>query len=191
MRRDKINLKKTTMQRLNILFLTILFITSCQSGDTEKLVTIENKYSISIPSFLITTNALNEEASLQYLNARKEFYVIVLDEPKSEMYKALVDNDLTDTYSNDLEGYSDLILDNYEQSISISHMSNIVDTFINNMPARLLTINGQVEGVDIFYSLAFIQGKERYYQIMVWTSSSKESEYKDKMNKILYSFKEL
>ena len=191
MRRDKINLKKTTMQRLNILFLTILFITSCQSGDTEKLVTIENKYSISIPSFLITTNALNEEASLQYLNARKEFYVIVLDEPKSEMYKALVDNDLTDTYSNDLEGYSDLILDNYKQSISISHMSNIVDTFINNMPARLLTINGQVEGVDILYSLAFIQGKERYYQIMVWTSSSKESEYKDKMNKILYSFKEL
>ena len=179
------------MQRLNILFLTILFITSCQSGDTEKLVTIENKYSISIPSFLIKTNALNEDASLQYLNARKEFYVIVLDEPKSEMYKALVDNDLTDTYSNDLEGYSDLILDNYEQSISISHMSNIVDTFINNMPARLLTINGQVEGVDIFYSLAFIQGKERYYQIMVWTSSSKESEYKDKMNKILYSFKEL
>ena len=179
------------MQRLNILFLTILFITSCQSGDTEKLVPVENKYSISIPSFLIKTNTLNEDASLQYLNAWKEFYVIVIDELKSEMLKALVDNDLTDEYSNDLKGYSDLILDNFELSISISHKSDIVDTFINNMPARLLTINGQAEGIDIFYSLAFIQGHERYYQIMTWTLSSKEHDYKDKMNKILYSFKEL
>jgi hypothetical protein len=180
------------MKRLNILILTILFITSCQSGDTERLVTIDNKYSISLPSLLVkASTTLNADASLQYLHTWKEFYVIVIDESKSEMQKALTDNNLTDKYSNDIKGYSELLLDGFEQSISISHKSDIVDTLINNLPARVLTINGRAEGIDAFYSLAFIEGKERYYQIMTWTLSSKEYEYKDKMSKILYSIKEL
>lgn len=179
------------MQRLIILLLTILFITSCKTGDTEKLVTIENKYSISIPSFLVKGSNLNEDASLQYLHAWKEFYVVVIDESKSEMQKALVDNNLTDSYSNDIKGYSDLVLKGYEKTVSISSKSNAIDTLINNMPARLITISGRTKGIDIFYSLAFIQGKERYYQIAAWTLSSKEYEYKDKMNRIMYSLKEL
>ena len=180
------------MKRLNILILTILFITSCQSGDTERLVTVENKYSISLPSFLVkASTTLNADASLQYMHAWKEFYVIVIDESKSEMQKALTDNNLMDKYSNDIKGYSDLLLVGFEQSISISHKSDMVDTLINNLPARVLTINGRAEGIDAFYSFAFIEGKERYYQIMTWTLSSKEYEYKDKMSKILYSLKEL
>lgn len=180
------------MKKLNILFLTILLLTSCQSGDTEKLVKIGNKYSISLPSFLVpASTTLNEDASLQYLHTWKEFYVIVIDESKSEMQKALLDNNLTDIYTNDIEGYSSLILDNFEQVISISHKSEIVATQINNMPARLITIKGRAEGIDAFYSLAFIQGKERYYQIMAWTLSNKEYKYKDMMKNIMYSFKEL
>jgi hypothetical protein len=180
------------MKRLNILILTILFITSCQSGDTERLVTIDNKYSISLPSFLVkASTTLNADASLQYLHTWKEFYVIVIDESKSEMQKALTDNNLTDKYSNDIKGYSELLLDGFEQSISITNKSDMVDTLINNLPARVLTINGRAEGIDAFYSLAFIEGKERYYQIMTWTLSSNEYEYRDKMNKIKYSLKEL
>jgi 23S rRNA G2069 N7-methylase RlmK/C1962 C5-methylase RlmI len=180
------------MKKINILLLTILFITGCQSGDTEQIVTIGNKYSVSLPSFLVkASTTLNEDASLQYLHTWKEFYVIVIDESKSEMQKALEDNNLTDDYANDIDGYSSLILDNFEQVISISNKSEIVTTQINNMPARLITINGRTEGIDAFYSLAFIQGKERYYQVMAWTLSNKEYAYKEKMKKIMYSLKEL
>jgi len=180
------------MKKINILLLTILFITSCQSGDTEKIVTIESKYSISIPSFLVKASTeLNEDASLQYLHTWKEFYVIVIDESKSEMQKALIDNNLTNEYSNDIEGYSDLLLDGFEDGLSIYNKSDIVDTKINNMPAKLLSISGRIEGVDVYYSLAFIEGKERYYQIMAWTLLNKESKYKAQMNKIMYSLKEL
>jgi hypothetical protein len=115
----------------------------------------------------------------------------VIDESKSEMQKALDDNNLAETYANDIKGYSDLLMNGFEQTISVSHKSEIIDTTINNMPARLLTVSGRVEGIDAYYSLAFIQGKERYYQIMAWTLSNKEYEYKDKMNRIMYSLKEL
>jgi hypothetical protein len=180
------------MKKLNILFLTILILTACQSGDTEQIVTIGNRYSLSIPSFLVkASTSLNEDASLQYLHTWKEFYVIVIDESKSEIEKALIDNNLTDKYSNDIKGYSDLLLTGFEQSVSISHKSAIIDTIVNNMPARILTINGRAEGLDAIYSIAFIQGKERYYQVMAWTLSNKEYEYRDKMKKIMYSLKEL
>jgi hypothetical protein len=55
-----------------------------------------------------------------YKHTPDNFYVIVIDESKSEMQKALVDNNLTDVYANNIEGYSSLILDNFEQVISIS-----------------------------------------------------------------------
>ncbi len=180
------------MKKLTFIILTILFFTSCQSNETEQTVTTDNKYSISIPSFLVkSSTTLNEDASLQYLHTWKEFYVIVIDESKAEMQKALEDNNLTETYSNDIKGYSDLILKNFEQSISIYKRSEITDTLVNNMPARILTINGSVEGIDAYYSIAFIDGKKRYYQVMAWTLSNKESEYRDKMRKIMYSLKEL
>ena len=164
------------MKKHYILFSIILLIISCRPGNTEQLVTVENRYSISLPSFLIKAgNSLNEDASLQYQNIWKEIYVIVIDELQSD----------------DLKGYSELLLYNFGQSIKISHKSDIVDTLINNMPAKVLTIKGETEGLNIFYSLAFIQGKERYYQVMTWTSAKQENTYKDKMNKILYSFKEL
>ena len=202
------------MKKLNIATLLcglILFITSCGgsttptsvdegettsksvavAGDEQQTVTIENKYSVAIPSFLTKASGLNDDASLQYQNAWKEFYVIVIDESKAEMHKAFVDNNLTETYTNDIKGYSELLMNGFEKAISVSHKSEIIDTTINNMPARLLTVSGRTEGIDAYYSLAFIQGKERYYQIMAWTLSNKEYEYKDKMNRIMYSLKEL
>ena len=184
-------LKRQTVKKTTILLLTILSLNSCQSGDEQQIVTIENKYSISIPSFLTKVSGLNDDASLQYQHAWKEFYIIVIDESKSEMQKALDDNNLAESYTNDIKGYSDLLMKGFEQTISVSHKSETIDTTINNMPARLLTVNGRVEGIDAYYSLAFIQGKERYYQIMAWTLSNKEYEYKDKMNRIMYSLKEL
>jgi len=179
------------MKKTTLILLTILTLISCETGDKEQNITIGDKYSISIPSFLTKVNNLNDDASLQYQHAWKEFYVIVIDETIEEMQKALEENQLTDTYNNDIKGYSDLLVNGFEQTVSVNRKSEILDTLVNGMPARLLTINGRVEGIDAFYSIAFIQGKKRYYQIMAWTLSNKEYQYKDKMNRIMYSLKEL
>jgi hypothetical protein len=179
------------MKKTTLILLTILTLISCETGDKEQNITIGDKYSISIPSFLTKVNNLNDDASLQYQHAWKEFYVIVIDETIEEMQKALEENQLTDTYNNDIKGYSDLLVNGFEQTVSVNRKSEILDTLVNGMPARLLTINGHVEGIDAFYSIAFIQGKKRYYQIMAWTLSNKEYQYKDKMNRIMYSLKEL
>lgn len=179
------------MNRLNLFLLTIWFLTSCQSVDTEKVITIDNKYSISIPSFLTKVSNLNEDASLQYQHALKEFYVIVIDEPKEELLKALMEYDLEDKYSNNVQGYANLVLDNFERVISVSRTSDVIDTLIREMPARVLNINGTLEDIGAYYSFACVEGENHYYQILTWTLSRKENQYKEKMKRIIYSFREI
>jgi len=179
------------MKRFIILLIFISGLISCLSDDSLQEITVENRYSISIPSFLKKAHDLNDDASLQYQHIFREFYVIVIDEPKSELKKALDDNNLTEFYSNDIEGYFDLLFNDFEQGVSAFRKSNLIDTLINNMPAKLLTVLGTVEDIDIFYYLAYIEGEKRYYQIMAWTLASREHQYKEKMRKIIYSLKEL
>ena len=179
------------MKRSIALFLIVLALNSCGFGEGQKTVTVDNRYSISIPSFLIKTTSLNNDASLQYQNTWKVFCVIVIDEPKSDFGKALVNNDLADLYSNDFTGYSELLLAGIERNFFIFQKPEFTETFVNDMPARLVTIAGHIAGNGVFCSFAFIEGKDRYYQIMAWTSLDKKDQYKERMNKIIYSLIEL
>ncbi|MBC7425559.1 MAG: hypothetical protein H7321_03395 [Bacteroidia bacterium] len=179
------------MKKIIILLLILVSLNSCESFDKEQVVRYQNKYTLSIPDYLTKATNLNDEASLQYMNGSKEFYVIVIDESKSELNKALVDNNLTEQYEDNIQGYANLLIDGFEATLKSPKKSKIIDTVINKLPARLLTFTGTVEGIDAFYTIAFIEGKETYYQIMSWTLMSKQDEYKEKMSKIMYSFKEL
>lgn len=179
------------MRKITIIFLITLFFSSCQNTVKEKTVPIDNKYSLTIPSFLNKSNTLNEDASLQYEHRMKELYVIVVDDLISDLDKAIDENDLSNHYSKDIHGYTNLSLDGFELEISVLEKSEPLFTTINNLPAYLTTIKANVNNFDAFYSLAFIEGENRYYQIMTWTLAAKESEHKDKMQRMIYSFKEL
>ena len=179
------------MRRTFIFILTIFLLQSCGSGDEEQLISVGNKYSLSIPSFLTKVNNLNDDASLQYQHAWKEFYVIAIDESKEEMQNALIANDLTNLYENNIEGYSKLILDGFKENLSNPYQSEMIDTTINKMPAKLTTLSGTVEGIDAFYSIGIYEGNDSYYQVLAWTLKSKQYSYKTKMNKTLYSLAEL
>lgn len=174
----------------NLILISLLFI-SCQPEGKQQNIIVDNKYSISIPAFLKKVNNLNKKASLQYQHVAKEFYIISLDEPKTKFYNAIDNHNMNDLFSKDLEGYMHLVCLSIKQNSSNYSDSEVLDTLINGLPAKLLTISAHIEGSDLFYSLAFIEGKSRYYQIVAWTLLSKENQYKDKMSQIMYSFKEL
>lgn len=171
--------------------LAVAAVVSCQTDRKDQVVTVKDRYTISLPPFVKETSELNEDASLQYQNTLREFYVVVIDESKAEFEKALSDNDLNDLYPQNIKGYSELLLFSMEQAIEIKSKSVLKDTIINNQPAKILTIKGRVEGTDIFYSIGFVQGVKRYYQIITWTLQNKEKEHAGLMKKIIASFKEI
>lgn len=179
------------MKKITALLLLMITLTSCESGEEKQTVTIDNRYSLDLPSFLAEGIDLNDDASLQYQNILREFYVIVIDEPKSDITAVIADNGLTGMYPTEFDAYTDLMLDGFDAALDITKESEVIDTTINQMPARLININATVEGLKAYYALALIEGKNNYYQVLSWTVDSKEAEHKDLMKQIIYSFKEV
>ena len=129
------------MKKTLTFILTIFLLQSCGSGEEEQIITVGNNYTLSIPSFLTKVNNLNDDASLQFQHAWKEFYVIAIDESKEELQKALIENDLIDLYENNIGGYSKLILDGFKESLSNPYQSEIIDTTINKMGTQAMHSN--------------------------------------------------
>jgi hypothetical protein len=147
---------------------------------------------VLLPSFLEKAGTtLNEDASLQYLHTWKEFYVVVIDEQKSEFNAAIDNNQLSDRYTKDIDGYAKIMEEKFESSITTTQINRWMPVTINNFPARIKTLRGNSEGVDAFYYFGIIEGQSHYYQVMTWTLAEKEKDYKEQMKKIIYSFKEL
>lgn len=182
--------KIQTLSRFNLLLILFTSFISCSNGDEVKLVKTDYDYSIEIPAFLTKVSNLNEDASLQYQHAWKELYMIVIDENKTEMDKAIEEYDLSPEYSNNLKGYTNLILFNFEENLGLYNIS-VEDTYINQLPAKQFSTTGLVDGIEIFYSVALIEGKHKYYQVMTWTLADKKNQYEQQMKDAIQSFKEI
>ncbi|MCU0350150.1 MAG: hypothetical protein MUF43_04875 [Flavobacterium sp.] len=170
-----------------ILLLALLTFYACDTSENTKTVS-KKEYSLELPGFLSEGNDLNEEASLQYRNYFKEFYVIVIDESKSEFNNMVTENEFLEEYSPDIEGYSQLIIDNLETTVTFENQT-LEDSKINGLPTKILKFEGKYEDIDVYYQIAFIQSKKNYYQIMSWTLAEKRQDYEPLMDKMMASFK--
>lgn len=170
------------------LLLVVGLLTSCK--DEMQTINSNSGYTMEIPLSFTKVNDLNDEASVQYQNTIKEIYVIVIDEPKTELLKALQKNSLETAYSNDLNGYSALIVDGMDSSIAVEKLPEFTDETINGLKARLLSFEGLSSGNRVYWKLAFIEGESNYHQIMVWTKAEKQKKYEKEMSAIINSFKE-
>lgn len=178
----------STFKRLSLLLFIAVLALSC--GQEIQTVNIEHRYSLDMPKTFKPAKGLNEDASLQYQDPVRELYVIVIDEPKDVLATSLEANSLYDAYSNDLKGYSQLIIDGMDSSVSVKEMPPFEDTVINGMKAKLVSFEGVSSGYRIYWKLAFIEGKNRFYQVMVWTETARRKKHEAKMTGIINSFKD-
>lgn len=174
----------------NLFVLAALFLL-LQSCNQTQVVKIKNHYSMELPKSMEAIKNLHPLATLQYKEKLGELYVIVIDEKKKEMHDALEMNGLTEIYSNDVEGYATLLVDDIKTRIKVKSSTPLKKEKINGHDARTLEINAVVDGMDIFYTIAYIEGAKTYYQILTWSNMSEKSKYSDKMKKMIHSFKEI
>lgn len=174
------------MKNITLLLLAV-FIISCESSDEWKTIKVNN-YAVELPSYLSESKQLNDDASLQYQNIFKELYIIVIDENKKEMESSLSDNGLDEIYSNDFEGYTELLSTNLASNVEMKNKTE-KDTLINSLQAKILKFEGEVEDFKVFYEVAYINGVDDYYQVMSWTLLDNKSNYEQTMDKMIHSFK--
>jgi len=178
------------MKKIILLALATLSLVSCGDEDTTQTVK-QGPYSIELPSYMQKTTGLNEDASLQFQHAVRELYIVVIDEPKSEVENAINQMGLYDLYTYDLNGYANLATDNVKDAMEIKSIPPYIEKNINGLPAKEVSFNGTIEGVpEIYYKFGFIEGKNNYYQIMTWTLANRKSKYEKTMQAMVDSFKE-
>jgi hypothetical protein len=178
------------MRSFFAIFSALVLLSACESN-AVKTVTIDNKFSLDVPEFLEETTLLNDEAILQYHNAAKEFYVIVIEENADTFNLALSESELTETYTPDLTGYANLVFDILTRSIAVTNKTDFKDVKINGLDSRQLEFDGSQEGIGMFGNFSVIRGKVSYYQVFTWTLDKNKSTYSEKMSKMVNSFKEV
>lgn len=173
-------------------FFSLLFF-SCEA-ETEiafERVKVKQGYSLEVTNSMIPSKSLNAEASLQYFDESRQLFVIVLDEEKEAINAVIAeDEELSDYYSQDLTGFSELVMDNFAYQMDVQQAEQFKDTIIQNYPTKTFRLVATLEDVEIFYSLAFVEGERNYYRIWTWTMNELVSENLDLMQHMLFSFKE-
>jgi hypothetical protein len=179
------------MKQITLALLFLLTLSACRNQPKVKTVTIKNQYSIEVPEPFTKIPELNGDASLEYGNLSDEFFVIVIDESKSEFEDVIQNGDKGATYQANLDDYTGIVIEGLKENMTNYKISSITDTVINTLPARLVNISGYTEGVDIYFQYCFIEGRAHFYQVMTWTTPSRKHRYINAMNKMLRSLKEL
>jgi hypothetical protein len=179
------------MKKFGLLLLALIVMAGCQPDKKIQTVEIDKRYSIELPEFTSKTSGLNQDASLEYQNLAKEFYIIVIDEPIEEFHEAIIESDLADIYSPDFMGYSLYVSDLFLGTVDIYSESDFKEMTINKLKGQQKEVEGKVSGIEVYYHYTMVQGAKNYYQVLMWTLLSKKDEHKEQMDEIVNSFKEL
>jgi hypothetical protein len=175
------------MKKLLLILALPLLLASCNSE--PQTVKVDGKYSIELPDYMTKADSLHEEASLQYDNTLRELYIIVIDENRED-YDKLAESGLYEGYNPGLGGYAALLSKQTATAVGQKTIPALADKKINGLSAKTFSLSGKVNNISAYWKVAYIQGKNRYYQIVAWTLADKEKDYSTVMDGMINSFKE-
>lgn len=177
------------MKKLSYIPIILLLLTSCGLGNRTKVVIIEDRFEIQLPKSFFKLSKLNPEASLVYGNPLSELYAMVVEDSKEEMNEGEEENIFEET---SLEDYFELCLEMWSENHNTTNkISNFDKITLNGLPAYFGEKKAIIDGLDIYYIIAVVKGKNAFYQIYTWTLPIHKDKYKPEFVKIIHSFKEL
>lgn len=138
-----------------------------------------NAYQVVIPKYLSDVQDLNAVASLQCKNADKEFYLIVIDEPKN---KEKVDK-------KSLTAYYDVMMKGLVGE-NIVNATQPVTQKSNNVEKMQWEAVAQIENVRVQYYMAAFESETHFYQLVIWMYEDDKDTFAKDVQTIIQSFKE-
>lgn len=165
---------------------------NAKNNDSVQTITVNNLYSIDVPTYLSSTTKLSKDASLQYWNKTLDVTMQVIEEPKQGLIDVLRRKGL-DKERSMLENVALFTLASIFEDLDKVELFDKDSCQINGLDA--LTLNAFQKRTffkdGVYASLAFVEGKSHVYQIMIISGGSSISKLADKLQPLLYSFKEL
>lgn len=167
------------MKRLTLITaLIIVGLQACKYSDKWEQVITNNTFSIEVPSWMEKTTEIHPSAVFQYRNKFRNFYAIA--EPKAK-------GDST-AFSNMLHASLDTLKGSLQKPI----VTDSLLITVNGITGVRVEVMGELQEEVIYFSEVFLQGNKSNYHLSVWTrGEDRKLRYKDDINKLINSFKEL
>lgn len=175
------------------LLTSFLLTLSCDMGGVKTVKDPNKRFSVDAPFDMIRADDLNDDASLQLKNEETELYLIVIEDDKDEVNEIMGEEHEATGYTPDLEGYANLLIDEWDETLEEVKVLVKRRTTINGMPALERKMSAKVYDLNfvIYYHQVFVEGKNDYYQILAWTLDDQKEKFLESIEKMVNSFKEL
>ncbi|HEV7229721.1 MAG TPA: hypothetical protein VGO45_00250 [Bacteroidia bacterium] len=157
--------------------LSIALLFSACTNDKWAHVTVNNTYSLSLPPYL-EPGTFYADASLQYKNEQKEFYIVMIDEKKTQFKEYGLDYDLSTYYHITAKKFD---------STGISRPMKFM---IGKDSAYSSEFKGQMNNNPVYYKLVSIESDSSFYKMLIWMMASDKERYAGDVNRIVHSFRE-
>lgn len=141
------------------------------------------KYTIAVPEELRPKEENESGDYVQYASISKERYLEIHAIDKADGQGAA---------SADLAHFADARLIPFRANSTVLKQMKLREQSIHSLSAITTAFDVKRAGsVDTWsYWMAFIEGKEHFYDIRIWTRSDRKAYFEQTANAIIYSFKE-
>lgn len=152
----------------------LALISSCKYSQEYQIITVENQFSVSVPSWMKKYDDLKPGAPFQYANRYRNFYTVA---------------DASKLSPGELMANTTSLLIKSMKNAVVSDSSSVT---INGLQAVRAEVFGKMNDENIYFTELVIQGKKSNYHLSIWTrGEDRKLRYKEDINKIASSFKEL
>ncbi|HEY9761638.1 MAG TPA: hypothetical protein V6D07_03885 [Trichocoleus sp.] len=125
------------------------------------------------------SGTLNQNAELYAYNPRKQIYLVVVGENSSSLgYNSLQDN---------ARAYRQLLSSRLGGT---TQQEPTQLTALGAYPAEQYLVRGSVEGTPVAYLHTTVAAKDKYYQVVTWTTEQLYNENRSEMQDVIASFEE-
>lgn len=147
-----------------------------EEGERKKRVaSADGKFRLEVPGNWKEMPGLNEAAAISVGNEFKEQYAMVIENPKMDFEGNLPEFE---------DAVSGMVIGNLEKAESGDPEKGSIGEF----PAMRRRFTGVADNIRVVYHSAAVETKTGFYQILTWTTPSRESAAKAVFEEVINSF---
>ncbi len=172
-------MKKSSALLLSCVLFLMSCISSCHYKNEYQAINTNNQFSISIPSWMKEQKGLKEGAPFQYSNRFRNFYAIAETLPKADS-------------ANSVSSKMNFNLNVLRKAMGSPVVTDSLEINGLDIKGTRVEIYGKMNSENIYFSEVLYEGKKNIYHLSIWTrSEDRKLHFKEDINKIIASFKEI
>lgn len=139
------------------------------------MVSEDNLVQVKLPSHWNPMKDLNDDAQIQAGNARREEYMMVINDPKSD-------------FDGTLDEYGKVVVDLLTQNLENTSVTGPEKITINGNKGLQFEISGKIERINLRYLFTVFETSSSFHQLVQWTLNSKRDTAFPIFQKVLETF---